>query len=156
MVVPLLQKSGNLLDIRFVDEVDTICTDQLKLRQVLFNVLSNANKFTSNGKIRLDVEKAIDHDKEYVVFNVVDTGIGMTPAQLDKVFEKFTQAEASTTSKYGGTGLGLAICKKICELLGGDISVWSQVNRGSVFTIKLPQLDPTILDSNEPSQARCA
>jgi signal transduction histidine kinase len=109
-------------------------SDLTKIRQMLLNLLSNACKFTERGTITLSMER----EAEEVTFTVTDTGIGMTPAQMEKLFEAFSQAEASTTSKYGGTGLGLAITQRFCHLLGGDVHVQSTPGEGSTFTIRLP------------------
>jgi PAS domain S-box-containing protein len=109
-------------------------TDQVKLRQCLFNLVSNAAKFTEAGRITLRVRR-IDG---MVEFSVSDTGIGMTEEQLGRLFERFTQADASTTRRFGGTGLGLAITRAFCRLLGGDVGVTSEVGRGSTFTIQVP------------------
>ena len=138
---PLSEYNNNQLEIMLKDNIEFMCSDLTKLKQVLFNVLSNAIKFTENGKILLSVYKHQDPNHDAMVIEVRDTGIGMTEAQLQSVFEKFTQADASITTKYGGTGLGMAICKKICELLKGDINVKSRKGQGSTVTITLPQLD---------------
>ena len=116
----------------------TMRTDQVKLRQCLFNLVSNAAKFTENGRITLSVRR----EGETVAFDVTDDGIGMTPEQLDKLFERFTQADASTTRKFGGTGLGLAITRAFCRLLGGDVTVRSTYGEGSTFSIRLPAMLP--------------
>src|SRR5215217_2754346 len=109
--------------------------DQTKVRQALFNLLSNAAKFTDHGTISLAVERGQD---EWISFAVTDTGIGMTEEQLGRLFEAFSQAEASTRSRYGGTGLGLAISRHFCRLMGGDLTVTSVYGRGSTFTVRLP------------------
>ena len=97
------------------------------LRQVVINLLSNAGKFTKNGAVTLRVNRAIAEGRDTIVISVEDTGIGISPVQLDKLFTEFNQAEASTSSRYGGTGLGLAVSRKLCQLMRGDISVASQV-----------------------------
>jgi signal transduction histidine kinase len=137
---PLSEQNNNQLNIFFTDSIEFMCSDVTKIKQVLLNVLSNAVKFTENGKILFSVQTHHEANLDWVVFEVQDTGIGMSDEQLQKVFDKFTQADAAITSKYGGTGLGMAICKKICELLHGDISVISQKGQGSTVTITLPQL----------------
>ncbi|HWQ11074.1 MAG TPA: ATP-binding protein, partial [Holophaga sp.] len=128
---------------RFRMEVDpalrTLVTDQKKLRQMLYNLLSNAAKFTHDGTITLTVGQA-PGDPRRISFVVADTGIGMTPEQLERVFQEFAQAEASTSRKYGGTGLGLALCRKFAVLLGGEIQVESEPGRGSTFRLLLPGL----------------
>src|SRR5690606_25382671 len=105
-----------------------------KVRQALFNLLSNAAKFTEGGQITVNVTA----EPAWLSFQVSDTGIGMTPAQLDRLFRAFTQADPSTTRKYGGTGLGLAITKHFCQMMGGDITVQSELGTGSTFTVRLP------------------
>ena len=110
-------------------------TDRTKVKQCLLNVLSNASKFTRNGRLTLAIERT---DRAAVEMTISDTGIGMSPEQLGRLFQAFSQADASTTKKFGGTGLGLAITRHFCRLLGGDISVASRVGEGSTFTIVLP------------------
>ena len=110
--------------------------DLTKVRQMLLNLLSNACKLTHGGTITLAVAREGAGDVVY--FRVSDTGIGMTSAQLARLFEAFSQAESSTTSKYGGTGLGLAITRKFCRMMGGEVQVESEPGRGSAFTIRLP------------------
>ena len=114
--------------------------DLTKLRQALFNLLSNACKFTEQGVVTVGVtrEPATVDGGDSIVFAVRDTGIGMTPEQMARLFEEFGQADASTTRRYGGTGLGLALSRRLCRMMGGDISVASEPGRGSTFTIRLP------------------
>jgi len=113
-------------------------TDLTKVRQALFNLLSNACKFTNQGTISLNVSKEAINGSPWLRFRVSDTGIGMTPEQMGKLFQAFSQADASTTRQYGGTGLGLAISRKFCQMMGGDITVESVFGEGSTFTIRLP------------------
>src|SRR5262249_37018223 len=113
-------------------------TDITKVRQVLLNLLSNASKFTNQGTVTVGAERRSSPVGDQIVFTVADTGLGMTPEQVQKLFTEFMQADSSTTRKYGGTGLGLAISKRFCNLLGGDISVQSEYEKGSVFTVLLP------------------
>ena len=101
--------------------------------------MSNANKFTERGTISIEVRQAREDGRDWVTIAVADTGIGMTPAQMEKLFQEFSQADASTTRKYGGTGLGLAISKRLCQMMGGDITVESEPGKGSVFTVRLPK-----------------
>jgi len=101
---------------------------------------SNANKFTERGTIAIAARQGQENGREWVTIAVADTGIGMTPEQMGKLFQEFSQADASTTCKYGGTGLGLAITKRFCQMMGGDITVESEPGRGSTFTIHLPRI----------------
>jgi signal transduction histidine kinase len=112
--------------------------DLTKLRQALFNLLSNACKFTERGKVSLTVTRESAAGGDVLVFAVSDTGIGMTPEQMTRLFEEFAQADASTTRRFGGTGLGLALSRRLCRMMGGDITVRSEPGRGSTFTIRLP------------------
>ncbi len=135
---PLVDKNANRLVIDIAPEIGTIHADLTKVRQGLFNLLSNASKFTKSGNIELVVRSEEVASRPGVAFHVKDSGIGMTPEQAGKVFEAFTQADASTTRKYGGTGLGLTITRKFCELMGGTIGVESELGKGTTFTIRLP------------------
>ena len=137
-VHPLIEKNSNKLIVNCPEKLGTMHADLTKIRQTLFNLLSNASKFTKKGKIGLKVERYTQNDTNWISFQISDTGIGMTPEQMGKLFQAFTQADASTTRKYGGTGLGLAITKKFCQMMGGDISVESERGKGSTFTILLP------------------
>jgi PAS domain S-box-containing protein len=137
-VRPLIDKNANRLAVHCPPEVGEMRGDLTKVRQMLLNLLSNASKFTSGGRIDLEVARERDHGDEAVVFRVRDTGIGMTAEQQQRVFEAFSQAEASTSRKFGGTGLGLAISKRFCEMMGGGIELESEPGKGSTFTIRLP------------------
>jgi signal transduction histidine kinase len=117
--------------------IRSLRTDQTRLRQILINLLSNASKFTSDGTITLGLQPAEEPGE--VLFYVRDTGIGMTREQLGRLFQRFSQADDSTTRKFGGTGLGLALSRRLSELLGGGLWVESQEGRGSVFFVKLPR-----------------
>jgi GAF domain-containing protein/CheY-like chemotaxis protein/HAMP domain-containing protein len=139
LIVPLAEKNGNVLDLKLAEDIGTIHTDRTKLKQSLLNVLSNGSKFTENGRLTLVAERFADNTgRPMVRFAISDTGIGMTEEQLGRLFQAFSQADASTTKKYGGTGLGLAISRQFCQLLGGDITVTSRPGEGSTFTIILP------------------
>ena len=142
-VTPLLEQNGNRLDVDCGDELGAMHGDLTKVRQVLLNLLSNASKFTDHGTIKLRVAHETLEGKSWLAFEVVDSGIGMTQEQLAKLFQPFTQADASTTRKYGGTGLGLTISRRFCQLMGGDVSVKSEPGRGSTFTVKLPSEIPS-------------
>jgi PAS domain S-box-containing protein len=158
-IQPLVEKNGNTLQVNCPKDLGDMHADLTKVRQALFNLLSNAAKFTKNGTITLTVEKAegrgqraegshpsslMPHSSSSVSpspplrFTVSDTGIGMTSEQLEKLFQPFSQADASTTRKYGGTGLGLAISRRFCQMMGGDIFVASKPGIGSTFSIHLP------------------
>jgi CheY-like chemotaxis protein len=132
---PLVAKSGNALEIRLATGIGSMRTDRTKLKQCLLNVLSNGSKFTQDGKLTVAVERT---DRAMIRMTISDTGIGMSEEQLGRLFQAFSQADASTTKKFGGTGLGLAITRHFCRLLGGDISVTSRVGEGSTFTIVVP------------------
>jgi CheY-like chemotaxis protein/anti-sigma regulatory factor (Ser/Thr protein kinase) len=112
--------------------------DLTKVRQALFNLLSNACKFTERGTVALAVAREAIDGRDFMVFRVSDTGIGMTPEQVTRLFEAFSQADAATTRRYGGTGLGLALSRRLCRMMGGDVTVESAAGRGSTFTIRLP------------------
>ena len=133
-VSALMRQKNNELVMDVAPDLGEMRSDQTKLRQCLFNLLSNAAKFTENGTITLSARR----DGDNLVFRVADSGIGMTGEQLAKLFQRFTQADASTTRKFGGTGLGLAITRALCRLLGGDVAVESEAGRGSTFTITIP------------------
>jgi CheY-like chemotaxis protein len=135
---PLVAKNGNNLTINCAENLGIMHADLTKVRQSLFNLLSNASKFTENGTITLTVSRQNIDERDWIQFQVSDTGIGMTPEQMGRLFQAFTQADASTTRKYGGTGLGLAITKKFCQMMGGDIMVESLSGKGSTFTVQLP------------------
>ena len=152
-VQPLVEKNGNRLVIEAAG-LGTMRADLTKVRQVLLNLLSNACKFTERGTVTLAAgrepggdgagspaaggDRSASGDGDWMVFRVTDSGIGMTPAQLAKLFEAFAQAEASTSRRYGGTGLGLAISRRFCQLMGGDITVSSRPGEGSTFTVRIP------------------
>ena len=136
---PLVQKNGNKLIVHHETEVDTIVADRPKVHQSLLNLLSNANKFTQDGTIALTVSSTTHRGRPWIDFIVTDTGIGMTPDQQKTVFEAFAQADNSTTRQFGGTGLGLTITKQFAAMMGGDIMVESQFEKGSQFTLRLPQ-----------------
>ena len=135
---PLIDKNHNCFTTEIIHEPGIIFGDVTKFRQLLYNLISNASKFTENGNITLRVSREMRDNQEVLVVSVSDTGIGMTPEQLQRVFKEFVQADTTITSKYGGTGLGLAICKKFCEMMGGNIEVQSEFKSGSVFTFWLP------------------
>ena len=137
-VQALIEQKANTLTISCPPALGTMHSDVTKVRQCLFNLLSNAAKFTECGKITLRVERRAQDGEDWIQFQVTDTGIGMTPEQLGKLFQRFVQADASTTRRFGGTGLGLALTRAFCRMLGGDIGVDSEPGKGSTFTIRLP------------------
>ncbi len=156
-VRPLVEKNANRLVVEEPAELGAMRSDLTKMRQVLLNLLSNACKFTRAGTITLAVarENGGAAGGERIVFRVADSGIGMTAAQMAKLFQAFAQAEASTARNYGGTGLGLAISKRFCQMMGGDITVTSEPGRGSTFTVSLPAEapEPRVEAATEPAAA---
>ena len=137
-VAPLIEKNRNELRLELADDLGAIRADVTRVRQVLFNLLSNASKFTERGTITLRAARTHAPAGDTVTFTVQDTGIGMTDEQMGRLFQAFSQAEASTASKYGGTGLGLAISKMFCEMMGGSVAVRSTPGAGTAFTVQLP------------------
>jgi signal transduction histidine kinase/CheY-like chemotaxis protein len=158
---PLAAKDANKLEVQCPADIGTMHADLTKVRQTLFNLLSNACKFTEQGVITLRVKREdVKREKDSAIvdlhvsrftFHVSDTGIGMTPEQMSRLFQAFSQADASTTRKYGGTGLGLAISHKFCEMMGGDLTVQSELGKGSTFTVTLPaDVQPSAADVSAP------
>lgn len=141
-IKPLLDKNANTLVMDRDSDLGTITTDGGKLRQTLYNLLSNATKFTEHGTIELHAARLTENNTEFVCFIVKDNGIGMSEEQLQRIFDPFEQADASSTRRYGGTGLGLPISKHFCEMLGGSITVSSSPGKGSTFRVQLPIAPP--------------
>jgi signal transduction histidine kinase/CheY-like chemotaxis protein len=140
-VKPLIDRRHNRFEVVYGNDPGSMHADVTRVRQVLFNLLSNAGKFTENGRVTLEVSRSTDEDgRDCMLFYVADTGIGMTQDQLGRLFQAFTQADASTSRKYGGTGLGLVISRRFCQMMGGDITVTSESGKGSAFTVRLPAL----------------
>ncbi len=137
-IAPVIAKNDNQLVMEFADSLGTVKADLTKTRQSLFNLLSNAAKFTENGTITLSAKREEREGKEWIFLGVSDSGIGIPEDKLDKVFEEFAQADDSTTRNYGGTGLGLPLSQRFCRMMGGDITVESRLGEGSTFTISLP------------------
>ncbi len=136
---PLVSKNANTLQTELTPDLGEMYADVTKVRQILFNLLSNASKFTEHGTLQINVRRALDETGvSQLFFRVTDSGIGMTPEQLAKLFQPFTQADASTTRKFGGTGLGLTISRRFCEMMGGEVSVTSEPGKGSIFSVRLP------------------
>lgn len=143
-IQPLVGKNANTLIVHTSPNLGSMRADQTRVRQSLFNLLSNACKFTEHGTITLDVSREMVDRSAWLTFQVSDTGIGMTPAQMGKLFQAFSQADASTARQYGGTGLGLAITRHFCQMMGGDVTVDSTWRHGSRFTMRLPAEVPDL------------
>ncbi|HZP79083.1 MAG TPA: response regulator [Pseudolabrys sp.] len=134
----LAAKNNNRVVVDYSPDIGVMRADETRVRQALLNLLSNANKFTEGGTVSVRAERRQQSGADWVTIAVTDTGIGMTPEQVGKLFREFSQADSSTTRKYGGTGLGLAISRRFCQLMHGDITVESELGKGSTFTIRLP------------------
>ena len=149
IVKPLADKNENAVEVICPADIGSFRSDQTKVKQCLLNLMSNANKFTTKGVLTLTVAREEDAQ---VCFRVSDTGVGMTEEQLGRLFQAFSQADASTTKRFGGTGLGLAITKRFCTMLGGDVTVESTHGKGSTFTIRLPDhgATPAAAESSAP------
>jgi signal transduction histidine kinase len=139
-IEPMATKNGNRIVIECPADLGTMHADQTRFRQSLLNLASNANKFTEKGTITIAARQGQRIGRDWITLAVIDTGIGMTPEQIGRLFQKFSQASSTTASKYGGTGLGLAISRRFCQMMGGDITVESAPGRGSTFTIRLPRI----------------
>jgi signal transduction histidine kinase/DNA-binding response OmpR family regulator len=139
-IEPLAAKNGNRVTVHCDAAIGMMHADQMRLRQALLNLMSNANKFTEKGTVTFAAHQGQENGRDWVTLSVADTGIGMTPGQVGKLFQEFSQASSKTASKYGGTGLGLVISRRFCEMMGGDITVKSTPGEGSTFTIRLPRM----------------
>ena len=135
---PLADNNANKLTVHCAEDIGTMHADPLRVRQVVLNLLSNACKFTENGEVGLKARRDCVEGEDWIVLKVSDSGIGMTPEQTDKLFEEFTQADSSMTRRFGGTGLGLAISRRLCRMLGGDISLTSTPDVGTDCIVRLP------------------
>src|SRR5947207_7199461 len=133
----LAEQNKNRLIVDTQEDLGALTVDSMRLQQILLNLLSNACKFTKDGEVALRVRKVAD-GRDWVELAVVDSGIGMTAEQQAKLFQDFTQADSLTARRYGGTGLGLAISRKLARMMGGDVTVTSELGKGSVFTVRLP------------------
>jgi signal transduction histidine kinase len=142
-IEPLAAKNGNQIAVHCDAALGMMHADQIRLRQALLNLMSNANKFTEKGTVTIAAHQGQENSRDWVTLSVADTGIGMTPEQMDKLFQEFSQASSTTASKYGGTGLGLVISRRFCQMMGGDITVESEPGKGSTFTIRLPRMVAT-------------
>jgi signal transduction histidine kinase/CheY-like chemotaxis protein len=139
-ITPLIDKNGNTLAVNIESGLGEMRADLTKVRQILFNLFSNASKFTKSGQISFNAVRETISGGEWITFSVKDSGIGMSPEQIGKLFKDFSQADSSTTRKYGGTGLGLSISKRFCQMMNGDISVESELGKGSLFIVRLPAI----------------
>ncbi|HTT57058.1 MAG TPA: response regulator [Opitutaceae bacterium] len=137
-IAPLVEKRKNQLVVTCAPSIGSMYGDATKIRQTLLNLLSNASKFTENGRIELKIDREVADNQVWVLMQVTDTGIGMNEEQMGRLFRAFTQADASTASKFGGTGLGLAISKQFAQMMGGDVTVKSKPGAGSTFTVRVP------------------
>jgi signal transduction histidine kinase/DNA-binding response OmpR family regulator len=137
-IQPVIEKNSNRLDVQLQEPLGTMHSDITKMRQIVFNLLSNAAKFTTEGTVTLAIRRVMRGSEDWIDIRVSDTGIGMTPEQQERVFEEFTQADSSTTRRYGGTGLGLPISRHFAQMMGGDILVDSEVGKGSTFIVQVP------------------
>lgn len=152
IINPLLDKNVNKLEVRYQLDQTMMFSDDIKIKQILMNLLNNANKFTRNGSILLEVKSVMRDGKPRFTFTVEDNGIGMEPEKLDQIFEPFRQIDDSTTRSYEGTGLGLAITKRFCELLQGSISVESSPGEGTRCIVTLPNYQETSEAGNAPHE----
>ena len=133
----LAEQNKNRLVTEIQNNLGSLTVDPMRLRQILLNLLSNASKFTKDGEVALRGRK-VNNVGNWIELSISDTGIGMTTEQQARLFEEFTQADATTAQRFGGTGLGLAITRKLARMMGGDVTVTSQPGKGSVFTVRLP------------------
>jgi len=154
---PLLAKNGNQIEVRCASGIGQMTSDLLKLRQVLLNLLSNAGKFTKDGSVTLSLRRIEHSPGDILEIEITDTGIGIPEAKLQRIFEEFAQADATTSRAYGGTGLGLALSRRFCRILGGELSVRSTLGVGSTFTVRLPTSPLEGTEDNEvPSSVTVA
>jgi signal transduction histidine kinase/DNA-binding response OmpR family regulator/flagellar biosynthesis chaperone FliJ len=150
---PLAEQNKNVLTVECPRDLPPIETDAMRLRQIILNLLGNACKFTKSGNVKLQVAMALHQGQQFLEIAVIDTGIGMTAEQMSRLFEEFSQADASTERQYGGTGLGLSITHRLCQMMGGDVTVSSEPGKGSTFTVRLPFAAGGVA---EPAAARAA
>jgi len=148
----LAEQNKNRLLVEAQENLGALTVDSMRLRQILLNLLSNACKFTKEGKVELRARK-VANGRDWIELSVADSGIGMTPEQQAKLFEEFSQAEATTAQRFGGTGLGLAITRKLARMMGGDVTVASEPGKGSVFTVRLPVGVPNDAQSGQAAEA---
>jgi signal transduction histidine kinase len=143
---PLIQKNGNLLTITTDEQIGMISSDLTKIRQIILNLVSNAAKFTEDGRVEIYAQRLCLDNVDWIRISISDTGIGISATQLAQLFQEFTQADASMTRRYGGTGLGLALSRRLCQMLGGRIEVVSELDCGSTFTVWVPaEVSPEVV-----------
>jgi signal transduction histidine kinase len=135
---PAIERNRNTLEVRKLPGLGSMDADKTRVRQIVLNLLSNAAKFTENGSVTLEVAREVVRGGDWIRFSVTDTGIGISPEQLNHLFQDFRQGDPSATRKYGGTGLGLAISKRFCQMMGGHILVESELGKGAMFVVKMP------------------
>jgi PAS domain S-box-containing protein len=150
-VRPLAEKNGNALEVRCPPDVGSVQADATRLRQILLNLLSNALKFTEKGTVSLEVARESHNAKDWVFMHVRDTGIGISQEEAARLFESFVQADPSIHRKYGGTGLGLVITRRLCRMMGGNVTLVSKAGEGSTFTVWLPASERQTAVSDQPS-----
>jgi len=148
---PLAEQNKNRLSVDCPRDLPAIEADAMRLRQILLNLLSNACKFTKGGSVILRVTRSTHEQQDCIEFAVTDTGIGMNAEQMQRLFEEFSQGDASTARNYGGTGLGLAITRRLCQMMGGDVTVTSELGKGSTFTVRLPVAQASVVSQQEIS-----
>src|SRR5262249_10339410 len=139
-IEPMAAKNGNRVVVDCPPDLGSVHADQIRFRQALLNLASNAGKFTEDGSVTIAAQPQRRDGRDWVTIAVTDTGIGMSEEQMGRLFQEFSQADSSTTRKYGGTGLGLAISRHFCRMMGGDITAQSSPGEGSTFTITLPRI----------------
>ena len=150
MVQPMIDKNTNHFILDHDNNLYNVLWDELKVRQIIINLISNSAKFTKNGKIILEVKNYIEKNEKYILMKVVDTGIGMSSGEIENIFSPFIQTKSSSFVDQKGTGLGLSITKKYCEMMNGTVSCESVLDKGTTFTIKIP----TIIDRRKPVKER--
>ena len=150
MVKPMIDKNANHFILDHDNNLYNVLWDELKVRQIIINLISNSAKFTKNGKIILEVKNYIEKNEKYILMKVIDTGIGMSSGEIENIFSPFIQTKSSSFVDQKGTGLGLSITKKYCEMMNGTVSCESVLDKGTTFTIKIP----TIIDRRKPVKAR--
>jgi CheY-like chemotaxis protein len=149
---PLVDGRRNRVELEGLGGAGDMIADSTRVRQVLLNIVSNANKFTDAGRVRITIRRDTAEGRDWVLFEIDDSGIGMSQEQIDRLFVEFVQADSSTTRRFGGTGLGLSISRHLCRLMGGDISVTSELGVGSIFTVRLPAVSSAAAPPQTPAR----